>query len=114
MLNILKLNTEKILMLYSAQSYSLWYQINLVPSHNLPRQKETERLESTCTQSKHVADSDWHRWTKATQNMFWGRPYFHFLNYLLWVFHYCLNKNENHYIPSTDIHQGKKDWLGTL
>ena len=47
-----------MLMLYSAQSYSLWYQINVVPNHNLPRKKEPERLESTCTQSKHVSDTD--------------------------------------------------------
>jgi hypothetical protein len=93
---------------------SLWYQINKVPSHNLARKKEPERLESSCTTSKHVSDSDWHRWTKATQNMFWVRPYFHFLNYLLWVFYYCLNKNENHCILSTDIYQKKKNWVGTL
>jgi hypothetical protein len=41
---ILKLKTETMLMLYSAQSYSLWYQINVVPSHNLPREKEPEGL----------------------------------------------------------------------
>jgi len=113
MFYILKLKTEKMLMLYSAQSYSLWYQINVVPRTNLPREKEPERLQSTCTHSKHFSDSEWHRWTKATQNMFWVRPYFHILNYLLWVFYYCLNENENHYILSTDTHQ-KQKWLGTL
>jgi len=81
---------------------------NVVPSHNLLREKEPERLQSTYTQSIHFSDSDWHSWTKATQNMFWVRPYFHFLNYLLWVFYYCLNENENHYILSTDTHQEKK------
>lgn len=107
MFYILKLKTEKMLILYSAQSYSLWYQINVVPSHNLPRQKEPERLQSTCTQSKHFSDSDWHRWTKSTQNMFWVRSYFHFFNYLLWVFYYCLNENEN-IISWAQIHIRKR------